>query len=99
MGSLVTALASYCDIKQKGGRWYLRIDDIDPVRTDPERSQISHEHFKRMASSLMLPCASRVILYRATKERFNSSWNTAFIAVAHAANSRITSCTRDIAER
>lgn len=35
IGSLVTALASYCDIKQRGGRWYLRIDDIDPVRTDP----------------------------------------------------------------
>ena len=34
MGSLITALASYCDIKQRGGRWILRIDDIDPLRTD-----------------------------------------------------------------
>ena len=32
MGSLVTALASYCDIKQRGGSWHVRIDDIDPQR-------------------------------------------------------------------
>ena len=36
MGSLVAALASYCDIKQRGGRWFLRIDDIDPARTDQQ---------------------------------------------------------------
>lgn len=35
MGSLVTALASFCDIKQRGGLWYVRIDDIDPQRFDP----------------------------------------------------------------
>ena len=34
LGSLVTALASFCDIKQRGGRWFVRIDDIDPQRTD-----------------------------------------------------------------
>lgn len=36
MGSLVTALASFCDIKQRGGDWFVRIDDIDPLRTDPK---------------------------------------------------------------
>ena len=35
MGSLVTALASFCDVKQRGGRWFVRIDDIDPQRADP----------------------------------------------------------------
>jgi glutamyl-Q tRNA(Asp) synthetase len=35
MGSLVTALASFCDIKQRGGDWFVRIDDIDPLRIDP----------------------------------------------------------------
>ena len=39
MGSLVAALASYCDIKQRGGRWFLRIDDIDPARMDQEAIQ------------------------------------------------------------
>ena len=38
MGSLIAALASYCDINQLGGRWFLRIDDIDPARTDHEFS-------------------------------------------------------------
>ena len=43
MGSLVTALASFCDIKQRGGRWFVRIDDIDPQRAD----QKALEHIKK----------------------------------------------------
>ena len=34
MGSLITAVASYCDIKQRGGNWHVRLDDIDPLRHD-----------------------------------------------------------------
>ncbi len=36
MGSLVTAVASFLDIKQRGGEWFVRFDDIDPPRQDPE---------------------------------------------------------------
>ena len=43
MGSLVTALASFCDIKQRGGLWFVRIDDIDPQRADPK----GLEHIKK----------------------------------------------------
>ena len=35
LGSLTTALASWLDIRQRGGQWWLRIDDIDPPREVP----------------------------------------------------------------
>ena len=31
-GSLVTAIASYCDAKRVGGQWLIKIDDIDKQR-------------------------------------------------------------------
>lgn len=34
-GSLVAAVASYCDARAAGGRWLLRMEDIDPPREMP----------------------------------------------------------------
>jgi glutamyl-Q tRNA(Asp) synthetase len=39
MGSLIAAVASYCDIKQKGGSWQIRIDDLDPPRSAPNATE------------------------------------------------------------
>ncbi len=38
MGSLITALASYLDGKKSGGKWFIRIDNLDPPREDPNAS-------------------------------------------------------------
>lgn len=34
-GSLLAAMASYCDARNHNGSWHLRIDDIDPPRAMP----------------------------------------------------------------
>ena len=40
MGSLITALASFVDIKQRQGLWSIRIDDLDQPRNDPDATKI-----------------------------------------------------------
>ncbi len=37
-GSLLAALASWLDVRARGGRWLLRIEDIDPPRCPPGAS-------------------------------------------------------------
>ena len=39
MGSLLCALASYCDARQQQGQWLVRIEDIDPPREEAGASE------------------------------------------------------------
>lgn len=39
LGSLTTALASFCHIKSLGGKWLLRIEDTDTMRCDDQFSE------------------------------------------------------------
>lgn len=39
-GSLVAAVGSYCDARAAGGRWLLRMEDIDPPRAMPGASDL-----------------------------------------------------------
>ena len=40
MGHLITALSSYCSVKQKMGKWLIRIDDIDSDRRSTESANL-----------------------------------------------------------
>jgi glutamyl-Q tRNA(Asp) synthetase len=35
-GSLVTAVASFLEARSQGGQWFIRIEDLDPLREPPE---------------------------------------------------------------
>ncbi|MGD8808082.1 MAG: tRNA glutamyl-Q(34) synthetase GluQRS [Gammaproteobacteria bacterium] len=47
-GSIATAVASYLHARQRGGRWLLRIDDLDPPRCVPGSAQSIVELLERL---------------------------------------------------
>lgn len=40
LGNLFSALMSWLSVKSRGGRWILRIEDLDPQRSKPEYSRL-----------------------------------------------------------
>ncbi len=45
-GSLIAAVASYCDARAAGGQWLLRMEDLDPPREMPGAAQRIIEQIK-----------------------------------------------------
>jgi glutamyl-Q tRNA(Asp) synthetase len=75
MGSLITAVASFCDIKQRGGRWHVRIDDIDPLRRDPKASIQIIESLKAHGLAGDEPVkhqSHRIARYKAAKDHLSA---------------------------
>lgn len=71
-GSLVTALASFLDIRQQQGIWLVRIEDLDPLRESPEAAdRILHSldaHHLNWDGSVRYQ-SKRLDVYRGEAER------------------------------
>ncbi|MBV8618514.1 MAG: tRNA glutamyl-Q(34) synthetase GluQRS [Curvibacter sp.] len=73
-GSLVAALASWLDARAHGGRWLVRIEDIDPPRCSPGADQ---QILRQLADCGLLPDetpvwqSARHALYRAALDRLS----------------------------
>ena len=48
LGSLVTAIASYCIAKQAKGKWLVRIEDTDTERCHPKFSDLILADLERL---------------------------------------------------
>src|SRR3954471_11884711 len=79
MGSLVAALASWLDARASGGRWLLRIDDLDRARCVPGAAEENLRALERLRLTWDGDIAwqsRRVSLYEAALEklRANTYW-------------------------
>lgn len=71
-GSLIAALASYADAKSNGGRWLLRIEDLDPPREHPGAADSFPrvlEHYGFTWDGPILRQSTRGAAYRAALDR------------------------------
>ncbi|MDA0226309.1 MAG: tRNA glutamyl-Q(34) synthetase GluQRS [Proteobacteria bacterium] len=73
-GSLVAALASWLDARAAGGRWLLRIEDLDPPREQPGAADLIQrqlEAFGLFWDGPVLYQSQRAAQYRAALERLS----------------------------
>lgn len=72
IGSLLTALASWCDARAKRGKWLLRIEDVDTTRIQP--GAVDHifrslEHFGLFWDDEVVYQSQRTELYQQALEQ------------------------------
>ena len=75
-GSLVAALASYCDARLAGGEWLVRIEDVDEPRTRADAEDAILATLERYGFAWDGPVvrqSSRTELYRAALEQLIAS--------------------------
>ena len=70
-GSLLAAVASYLQVKSQGGRWLVRVDDIDPPREVPgsaDRIIGDLQRFGMQPDDLVLYQSQRTRCYEAARD-------------------------------
>ncbi|MCL4184525.1 MAG: tRNA glutamyl-Q(34) synthetase GluQRS [Burkholderiaceae bacterium] len=85
-GSLVAAMASYLDARAHGGRWLLRIEDLDPPREVPGASAAIIDALARLGFGHDGP-----ILYQSTRD---AAYRDAFERLRAAGHVYPCACTR-----
>lgn len=89
-GSIVTALASFLEARSRGGRWLVRIDDLDPPREKPGASQAILATLAGLGLHWDGP-----VVFQSTR---NAAYETALAALARGGLTFPCGCTRsDIA--
>ena len=76
IGSLVAAMASYCDARSAGGEWLVRIEDVDQPRTRPGAASAILATLERYGFAWTAPVerqSARTGLYRAALARLIAS--------------------------
>ncbi len=76
LGSLVTAAASYLEARKCGGRWLLRIEDLDTTRTQPGASDELRHTLERLGFTWDGPVllqSERTALYEAELKRLDAA--------------------------
>ena len=48
LGNIYTALVSWLSVRAAGGKWILRIEDLDPFRSKPEYARLIEEDLRRL---------------------------------------------------
>ena len=75
LGTLVAALGSWLHARQRGGRWLIRVDDIDPAREHPgsaERILAGLQHCGLRADEAPLFQSTRLQAYQEALDRLTT---------------------------